>query len=200
MVFISACVLMTACKASTSSETASGMTDATLENTIKTKLNSDQQIRAANLGVSADVDRNEATLSGTVNSQALRTRAVELTKSAHPGISVIDKIDVEPQEISRAEYTDADARTEREKARGSGESIGDSLDDAWIHMKIVAKLIGDADTPERKINVDVVNNVVTLRGTVDTQAQKADAERIASETDGVQRVNNRLNVAKGTAS
>jgi osmotically-inducible protein OsmY len=63
-------------------------------------------------------------------------------------------------------------------------------------MKIVAKLIGDADTPERKINVDVVDNVVTLRGTVDSPQQKAEAERIAKETDGVKSVKNQLKVAR----
>ncbi len=72
--------------------------------------------------------------------------------------------------------------------------MGASLDDAWIHMKIVARLIGDADTPERKINVDVVNNVVTLRGAVDTAEQRTEAERIARETEGVKRVVNQLKI------
>ncbi len=82
-------------------------------------------------------------------------------------------------------YTEEQAREERARAKGNKETIGDTLDDAWIHAKIVAKLIGDSQTPERKINVDVVNNEVTLRGTVDTAAAKAEAERVAKETDGV---------------
>jgi len=65
-------------------------------------------------------------------------------------------------------YSEEQAREEREKAKANKETIGQSLEDAWIHTKIVAKLIGDADTPERKINVDVVDGAVTLRGTVDT--------------------------------
>jgi hypothetical protein len=56
-------------------------------------------------------------------------------------------------------------------------------------------LIGDADTPERKINVDVVDGAVTLRGTVDTAEAKSEAERIAKETDGVKKVTNQLKVA-----
>lgn len=68
------------------------------------------------------------------------------------------------------------------------------MDDAWIHTKIVTKLIGNSDTPERKINIDVVNNVVTLRGTVDTAAQKAEAERVAKDTEGVKSVKNMLKV------
>jgi osmotically-inducible protein OsmY len=70
-------------------------------------------------------------------------------------------------------YSEEQAREEREKAKANKETIGQSLEDAWIHTKIVAKLIGDADTPERKINVDVVDGAVTLRGTVDTAKLKA---------------------------
>lgn len=92
-------------------------------------------------------------------------------------------------------YTEEQARQERERAKANKETIGETLDDAWIHTKIVAKLIGDTKTPERKINVDVVNGVVTLRGTVDTAEAKTEAERTAKETEGVKKVNNQLKVA-----
>ena len=124
------------------------------------------------------MDRNEITLSGTVGSESLRTKAIELAKSAHAGLIVTTNIDVKPGEISRTAYTIERAREERDIAKGRGETIGDSLDDAWIHTKIVAQLIGNSATPERKINVDVTNNVVT-RGTVETAEQKTEAEQIA---------------------
>jgi len=95
---------------------------------------------------------------------------------------------------SRAEYTEKQASEERERAKQSKETIGDTLDDAWIHTKIVAQLIANANTPERKINVDVVSNVVTLRGTVDTAEARAAAEKIAKETEGVKSVTNQLKV------
>jgi len=91
-------------------------------------------------------------------------------------------------------YSEEQAREERARAKENKETIGDTLEDAWIHTKIVAKLIGDSKTPERKINVDVVNNVVTLRGTVDTAEARAEAERIAKETEGVTKVVNQLKV------
>lgn len=91
-------------------------------------------------------------------------------------------------------YTAEQAREERARAKENKETIGDTLDDAWIHTKIVAKLIGNSKTPERKINVDVVNNAVTLRGTVESAEEKAEAERTAKETDGVQKVTNQLKV------
>jgi osmotically-inducible protein OsmY len=170
------------------------MTDSELENKIKAKFESDVQLKAANLSISADAEKNQATISGTVGTQALRMRAVNMAKEASSGIVLTDKIDVSPKELTRADYTEENAREAREKAKGSGETIGDSLDDAWIHTKIVAKLIGNSDTPGRKINVDVVKNVVTLRGAVDTAEQRAEAERVAKETEGVTRVVNQLKV------
>ena len=91
-------------------------------------------------------------------------------------------------------YSEEQAREEREKAKANKETIGQSLEDAWIHTKIVAQLIGNTQTPERKINVDVVEAAVTLRGQVDTAEAKAEAERIAKETDGVKKVTNQLKV------
>ena len=91
-------------------------------------------------------------------------------------------------------YTEEQAREERARAKENKETIGDTLDDAWIHTKIVAKLIANSTTPERKINVDVVNNAVTLRGTVDTPEEKAEAERVAKDTEGVTKVTNQLKV------
>lgn len=171
------------------------MTDSDLETAIKAKLGTNALVNAAGISVSANADRNEATLSGTVESEELRTKAVELAKSAHPGLVITDKIDVKPTEVTRESYTEEAARKERERGKGMGDKIGDSLDDAWIHAKVVGKLIGNSNTPERKINVDVTNNIVTLRGMVDSADQKVEAERVAKETDGVKRVVNQLKVA-----
>jgi hyperosmotically inducible protein len=151
-------------------------------------------MRAADFDIDADASRNEVTISGKVESQEMRTRAVEMVKSAQPGLVVNDKIDVQPRDVSRAEYTEERATTDRQRARERGETVGASLDDAWIHTKIVSKLIGNTGTPQRKINVDVSNNVVTLRGTVDTASEKAEAERVAKDTEGVRRVVNQLKV------
>jgi len=100
---------------------------------------------------------------------------------------------------ARGQYTEEQGRAERARAKENKETIGDALDDAWIHTKIVAKLIGDSKTPERKINVDVVKGVVTLRGTVDTAEARTEAERKAKDTEGVKSVTNQLKVAPAAA-
>jgi osmotically-inducible protein OsmY len=171
------------------------MTDSELETAIQAKLNSETALGGVKLDVDADADTNQVTVSGTVESQAQRTRALEVIRNAHAGLVITDKIDVKPREISRAEYNEERATSDRTRARDRGDTVGDSLDDAWIHTKIVTKLIGNPDTPQRKINVDVKNNVVTLRGTVETADEKTEAARVAKETEGVKQVNNQLRVA-----
>lgn len=99
-----------------------------------------------------------------------------------------------PMATATPKYSEEQAREERERAKANKETIGQSLEDAWIHTKIVTKLIGNSQTPERKINVDVVDGAVTLRGTVDTAEAKTEAERVAKETDGVKKVTNQLKV------
>src|SRR2546421_4396364 len=97
-------------------------------------------------------------------------------------------------------YTEEQAREEREKAKANKETIGQSLEDAWIHTKIVAKLIGNTQTPERKINVDVVEAAVTLQGEVDTPEGKTEDESVAEENGGVKKVTNQLKVVPAKAT
>jgi osmotically-inducible protein OsmY len=171
------------------------MTDSELEQRVETQIRTDPSLSGTNISVDADAEKNIVTLSGKVESEEQRNSAMQLARSAHPGIVVNNEITVEPREVSRSEYTEEHAREARQKAEQHGDKLGSSLDDAWIHTKITTKLIGDRDTSAREINVDVNNNRVTLRGTVDTAEEKAEAERIAKETEGVSSVNNQLKVA-----
>jgi hypothetical protein len=79
------------------------MSNSDLEDSIKTKLNSDPDLRGADLKVSADVDNNEVKISGKVASETLRNRAIDMVKSSNAGLVVTDKIDVEPKELSRTD-------------------------------------------------------------------------------------------------
>jgi hyperosmotically inducible periplasmic protein len=176
---------------------AAAMTDDQLENAISARINADTQLGAYKINVDADADENKVTLTGDVPTEALRTRAVGLAKEINGQLTVTDKIDVKPGEVTRADYNEEMARQERERATSSGEKVGDDLEDAWLHTKVRTKLLGTAEFPGGGINVDVVNKVVILRGTVESVAAKAEAERIAKETDGVSQVKNQLIVKKG---
>jgi hyperosmotically inducible protein len=188
-------LLLTGC--STVSNKAVGPTDSELEQTIKDRLASDPAIQTANIKVAANTSNNQATLWGTLPSEDLRGKAVELAKSARPNLVVNDKIEVRPPEISRSDYTEDMARVTREKAKELGDQIGRSLDDAWLYSKIVTRLAADPDTSALKVHVDVTNKVVTLRGRVESPAAKTQAERLARDTEGVTAVNDQIEVASG---
>jgi osmotically-inducible protein OsmY len=79
------------------------MANSELEKAVRDNLNSNEQLRAADLSIVADVTKNQVTLSGTVSSEELRAKAVELAKSAHAGVIVSDRITVRPSAAGRAE-------------------------------------------------------------------------------------------------
>jgi osmotically-inducible protein OsmY len=74
----------------------SKLSDSELEKAVREKLENDAQLKEADLSVNAYAERNELTLSGTVRSHTTREKAIELAKSAKPGVLVNDKIDVKP--------------------------------------------------------------------------------------------------------
>jgi BON domain len=69
-----------------------------LEKAVKAKLDTDERLKTANLSIDADVTKNQVTLSGTVDSEATRSKAVELAKSAQVGVIVNDKINVKARQ------------------------------------------------------------------------------------------------------
>jgi osmotically-inducible protein OsmY len=81
-------------KAPALSETTRSKAD--LESAVKAKFKADEQLRSADLGVSANSTNNEITLSGSVESEALRSKAVDLAKSVDSGLTVNDQIEVKP--------------------------------------------------------------------------------------------------------
>jgi len=94
---------------------------------------------------------------------------------------------------TRDEYGREDANY-RSEAKNRNESIGQGVEDGWIHFKTRTALLAADDLRDSTINVDVDNNVVTLRGTVANNAQKTKAEQVAKGIDGVKSVTNRLTV------
>ena len=98
--------------------------------------------------------------------------------------------------ISREEY-DRDRESWAEEARQLGRTIGSGVNDGWLWTKTRALLAAEDELRDSTINVDVDNEVVTLTGSVRTDAQKAMAGRIAQNVDGVKSVKNDLIVSAG---
>ncbi|HEY4188025.1 MAG TPA: BON domain-containing protein [Polyangia bacterium] len=69
-----------------------------------------------------------------------------------------------------------------------------------MQKQIEKKLTADSDLKNNRIGVMVDNSVVTLKGTVDTPAEKGKAEELA-HVDGIVRVDNQLDVgSKGVGA
>jgi len=94
--------------------------------------------------------------------------------------------------VTREEYDKNRAEYEREKGTST---IGSGANDSWLWFKTRAALLTTSDLRESTVNVDVTNDVVTLKGTVETAAQKTKAEQVAKDIDGVKSVKNELKVA-----
>jgi hyperosmotically inducible periplasmic protein len=73
---------------------------------------------------------------------------------------------------------------------------GDKLGDTAVSTRVEAGLGGENLLQNTAIDVETTNRVVTLRGTVASEAAKAKAEEIARSTEGVTRVVNQLIVRK----
>jgi osmotically-inducible protein OsmY len=94
--------------------------------------------------------------------------------------------------ITREEYDKNRANYEKDKGSST---IGQGANDSWLWFKTRTALMTTSDLRESTINVDVVNDVVTLKGTVANAAQKTKAEQVAKDIDGVKSVKNELKVA-----
>ena len=67
-------------------------------------------------------------------------------------------------------------------------STGEAITDGWITTKISLKFSDEKLLKDTRITVDTNDRVVTLKGTVGTDAAKKRAVMIASGTEGVLRV------------
>ncbi|MDT5269871.1 MAG: hyperosmotically inducible periplasmic protein [Acidobacteriota bacterium] len=94
---------------------------------------------------------------------------------------------------SKEDYN-KEAANYKAEAKNAGSSIGSGLEDGWIHLKVRAALAAVNDLRDSTINVDVDNNVVTLRGTVPNAASKKAAEDAAKKVEGVKSVTDKLEV------
>ncbi|TLY37684.1 MAG: BON domain-containing protein [Nitrospirae bacterium] len=76
----------------------------------------------------------------------------------------------------------------------TGETAGQNVTDTGITTAVKSKLAGDRMGTLGRVSVKTVRETVYLTGVVPTAAEKARAERLAKEVDGVKKVQNNLQV------
>ena len=98
--------------------------------------------------------------------------------------------------ITRADYDKDKTRYESE-AKKAGSTVGQGANDMWIWTKTRSALATTNELRDSTINVDVSNDMITLKGTVATKEQMMKAESVAKSIDGQKGVKNELKVAAG---
>jgi osmotically-inducible protein OsmY len=70
-----------------------------------------------------------------------------------------------------------------------------AIKDGWLVMKVHSEMVDEDVLNGSNIDVDVKDGVVTLQGTVPSEAAKARALEVARKNDGVKRVVDQLRIA-----
>ena len=95
-----------------------------------------------------------------------------------------------------ADKTEDAAQKVGEKSKDAAVKSKDVTADASITSAVKTKLLGDPKVGGLKIDVDTKDNVVTLTGNVKSEAEKAEAIRLAKNTTGVKSVVDKLVVVR----
>ena len=182
---------------------ACSQSDAGITTAVKTKLAVDDTVKAYQVGV--DTSGGIVTLSGTVESSAARSQAIALARGTEGVVDVVDHLSVGvPAASTSGEIKDdlkaAGEATKEAAERGVDatkealERTGEFVGDASITAAVKSKLLGDTTAPGLSIDVDTKDGVVTLNGTVKSQAEVERAMALARGTGGVKKVVSNLRI------
>ena len=78
----------------------------------------------------------------------------------------------------------------------TGKTAGQNVDDATLTSSVKTKLAADKLSSLTRVDVDTNNGIVSLNGVVESSDQKARAQELASQVNGVNKVINNLQVQK----
>jgi osmotically-inducible protein OsmY len=166
-------------------------TDAGVTSKVKSKLAADDTVKAYQIDV--DTSDHVVTLSGNVESDAARDRAVVLARQTEGVKDVVVNITVSGGSVAMPgeHNTSPTAAAADDKAR----DVGGAISDGALTTAVKSKLLVDPDVSGLKIDVDTKDGVVTLTGTVENSRQRSEAVQIARRTEGVKRVEDQLRLA-----
>jgi hyperosmotically inducible periplasmic protein len=181
-------------------------TDKTIDDRVEARINADAQLKKHSIVVTTD--DGVVTLTGVVTTQAESDKAARLANVT--GVSRVNNNLVVTKEVKGTagkvadktkdgaekvgEKTVAGAKKVGEATKDGLSKTGEVITDAWITSRISSKFVGEDLLKDSNINVDTNDHVVTLRGTVMSQAGRARAVAQAKEVEGVRSVVDRLTV------
>jgi hyperosmotically inducible protein len=168
-------VLSTAC---------SQQADIGITTKVKSLLDSDRSVpNSAQIQVTTQ--DKVVTLAGPVDSPATKAHAVTLAKGVEGVKKVVDNLTVAPSSVAAAQPAAPEA------APGTTTAPTDTA----ITQAVKEKLLLQPETAAQNIAVDTHDGVVTLSGTVKSPEEKEQVIQTARNTQGVQRVEDKLSVS-----
>jgi osmotically-inducible protein OsmY len=185
-------------------QTTSATSDKTLDSRIEGRIHNDATLKKYNVDVS--VENGVATLTGTVPTEADRAKATNLAQVT--GITRVDNriiVDlnagtkgtagtIKEKSKEGAEKTKDGAKAVGQKSKEGAVKVGDEVTDAYLISKLHADFVNEDTLKGSDINVDSDNHVVTLKGTVMSDAGRKRAVQIAKSTKGVKQVIDHLTI------
>jgi osmotically-inducible protein OsmY len=134
------------------------------------------------------VDLDAGRVKGTAGSKI--DKGAEKTKEG------VDKaIDKSAEGISKAtDKTKEGAATAADKSASGVSKAGEAITDVWIKARVKSKFVDEDVLKGSDISVDVNDHVVTLSGTVPSEAGRLRAVEEAKKVDGVHQVIDRMTI------
>lgn len=154
--------------------------DVAIVSSINMAFAKDDHVRARKINV--DSNKGTVVLRGVVADSAEKARAEELAKQSDGVVKVRNDLRVEGQ-------SDLSADVKKDVRKASV-----AFDDAAINASVNSKYMADKELSSIKINVDVKNGVVWLKGTAPSTSAKMRATTLATNVEGVVKVHNELRV------
>lgn len=170
--------------------------DDKIAETIKQNFKADEKLSGADIDV--DVDHGVVTLKGKTLGTAEANRAVAIAKAV-PGVVRVDsKLEIDTtitnKDIKETVERNEEAVKEQREKNEPNRSLGTVIDDATITAAVKIKFAKDDLVRAYKIDVDTKDGMVTLTGTVKSEAEAKRAIALAESEEGVKRVSSVLQV------
>ncbi len=141
--------------------------DGAINAEVQHKLDTDPELDI--FTVTAETSNGEVTLTGEVESEEAKAAAARAILE----IEGVQQVDNQVEVVTAG------------SAKGR-------ITDAWITTKVKSKLAGDPQVNPFNIDVDTKNRVVTLKGTVESETARTEAEKHATDTKAVRNVVNEI--------
>lgn len=168
--FIAALALVFTAACGTKRSVGTRIDDAWITSTVKSKIAADPELNPFEVDV--DTENGVVRLSGTVETESDRAEMVRHARDTKGVVRVENDI------------------------RLGDPTIAENIEDTVIESKVKAKLAGDPVVSPFRLDVDVVQGVVTLSGEVDNDETMKEAIELAKSTRGVKRVETRIKVTE----